>query len=198
VYQIVFYSNKFKIPIAHFFVNKISSETQSKLILVAIKKLYNGGVTVHSITCDGTSVNLATLQNLGCCFKSEKMKTYFKHPRKTCNIYAILDTCHMIKLARNAFADKELYNEKGKISFQYVKDLNRLQEDIGLKFANRLSSTHIYFKNKKMKVCLATQTIHYYRNLPITEENVLRVYYILKFINRDLKLKKGETERLLF
>jgi len=159
VFQIVSYSNKFKIPIAHFFVNKISSENQSKLIMEAIKKLYNVGITVHSITCDGTAVNFATLENLGFCFQPEKMKTYIEHPCKKCNIYAIFDACHMIKLARNIFAEKELYSENGKISFQYVKTLHRLQEEIGLRFANRLLSTHIYFQNKKMKVSLAIQTI---------------------------------------
>lgn len=140
-------------------MNKISSKIQSQLILEAIKKLYNVGVIVHSITCDGTSVNFATLEDLGFCFQPERMKTYIEHPCNKCNIYAIFDACHMIKLARNAFAEKEMYFENRKISFQYVKNLHRLQEEIGLKFANRLLPTHIYFQNKKMKVSLATQTI---------------------------------------
>jgi len=59
-------------------MNKISNENQSKLIMEAIKKIYNVGITVHLITCDGTAVNFATFENLGFCFQPEKIKTYIE------------------------------------------------------------------------------------------------------------------------
>lgn len=159
VFQIVSYSTKFKIPVAHFFVNKITSDNQSKLLLEAIKRLYDAGIIVRSITCDGAKVNFSTMINLGCCFTSEIMTTHFKHPCNNSNIYIIFDACHMIKLCRNIFADKNLYSTSGKISFEYVRNLHKMQEEIGFKFANRLNSTHIDYSNKKMKVSLAAQVI---------------------------------------
>lgn len=51
VFQIVSYSKKFKIPIRHSFVNKISADIQSKLIVVAITKLYDISIMVKSIWC---------------------------------------------------------------------------------------------------------------------------------------------------
>lgn len=70
-----------------------------------------------------------------------------------------MDPCHMLKLCRNAFADKEMYSPRGQICFKYVVELHKHQEELGFKYTNKLSSNNIFFKNKKMKVCLATQTI---------------------------------------
>lgn len=117
---------------------------------------------MRSLTCDGTSTNLNTLEKLGCNFtlsEHEKPITFFKHPQNKSNIYAIMDPCHMIKLCRNAFADTEMTSSSGPISFNFVKNLHFHQQEIGFKYANKLSRIHIYYYNKKMKVCLATQTI---------------------------------------
>lgn len=53
-----------------------------------------------------------------------------------------------------------MFSESGKISFKYIKELHNIQNTKDFKFANRLSSCHINFKQKKkMKVSLAVQTI---------------------------------------
>lgn len=44
--QVVSFSTKFKISIAHFFINGISAKVQAKLIEVAINKLYDIGIVV--------------------------------------------------------------------------------------------------------------------------------------------------------
>lgn len=104
---------------------------------------------MRSITCDGAVTNINALQKLGCIFVPQHRKTSFKHPFTNTNIYVIMDPCHIIKLCRNAFAEKEMFSESGKISFQYVKELYNIQNGEGLKFANRLSSCHIKFQQKK-------------------------------------------------
>lgn len=150
-------------PIAHFFINRISAEIQTKLVQKAIKRLYYSGVIVHSfITCDGTTINMNTMKNLGCNFDligDRKPLTSFKHPYNNSNIYIIMNPCHMLKLCRNTLAAKNITSSLGTISFQYIRDLHNHQQTIGLKYANKLSAIHIDFHNKKMKVCLATQTI---------------------------------------
>lgn len=123
ILQIISYSTKFKIPIAHFFVNKIISDNQNKLLIEAMKKLYEVEVTVCFITCDGVIVNFTTMRNLGCCFTLKIMKIHFKHPYINSNVYVIFNACHMMKLCRNIFAEKDLYSTSGKISFEYVKHL---------------------------------------------------------------------------
>lgn len=47
----------------------------------------------------------------------------------------------------------------GLIEWRYIQDLYNLQEELGLRFANRLSRTHIYFFNNKMKVKFAAQVL---------------------------------------
>lgn len=76
----------------------------------------------------------------------------------------------MLKLARNALADKQLFKSvNGDIKWEYVRLLNSFQNNIGFKFANKLTSQHINYRNSVMKVKLAAQslssgvadTIHY-------------------------------------
>lgn len=76
-----------------------------------------------------------------------------------CTVYWTLCGGHMIKLSRNVFAETKMSSEKGEINFEFVKKLHNLQDQEGLKLANKLSSTHVYFHGKKMNVRLATQVL---------------------------------------
>lgn len=72
----------------------------------------------------------------------------------------MFDACHMIKLARSALAEKKVFKlVDGIIKWQYINDLNDIQNNIGFKFANKLTSQHIHFRNSVMKVRLATQVL---------------------------------------
>lgn len=68
--QIVSYTTKFKCPVAYFLVNKLSSDVLSEMIRNCLVKLYDVGVTVRSITCDGASENIQALMKLGCQFNA--------------------------------------------------------------------------------------------------------------------------------
>lgn len=61
------------------------------------------------------------------------------------SLSCILVPVHMLKLARNVFAELSLSSEKGEIKFDYVKTLQNLQEVEGLKLANKISRAHIIF-----------------------------------------------------
>lgn len=65
----------------------------------------------------------------------------------------------MIKLGRNALADHDFEYETKSICFKFIRRLHKLQENINFKFANRLSNTHINFRNQVMNVSLAAQTL---------------------------------------
>lgn len=159
-FQIVSYTGHFKCPVAYFLINKVDANLQAQLIIATIKSLFDIGINIRSITSDGASTNIATYNTLGCNLNLDDLVPYFPHPSKpTINVYCMLDICHMLKLMRNALAEKNLESPSGSISWKYIKALDALQEKEQLKLANSLSSQHINFKNKIMNVRLAAQTI---------------------------------------
>ena len=87
-------------------------------------------------TCDGTSTNLTMLKSLGCKLtnSSETMVTKFKPSTMDYYVYCTLDSCHMIKLARNGLGDLGCFKTaNGKlIECQFIKNLIELQIKEGL------------------------------------------------------------------
>lgn len=158
--QIVSYTNNFKCPVAYFLTNKADAYLQTQIIMACLRSLYEVGITVRSITSDGANVNISTYKNLGCNIEYDELKPYFAHPSDpSVRVYCILDVCHMLKLVRNCFAEKNLTSSSGKISWDYIKALDDIQTTEKLKLANSLSSHHVNYKNKIMNVRLAAQTI---------------------------------------
>ena len=88
-----------KFPVGYFLTNKCSSEMC--LLKNGLSLAADDGLSVWSVTCDGTSTNLTMLKSLDCkCTNSfETMVTEFKHPTRDYYVYCTLDACHMIKLA---------------------------------------------------------------------------------------------------
>lgn len=51
--QIVSFTKPFKCPVAYFLINKVNAHMQAQIIKCIIDQLYNIGITVRSLTCDG-------------------------------------------------------------------------------------------------------------------------------------------------
>ena len=104
VFLLVGRRSHWKCPIGYFLGNKTNAEIQSQLVSKASELAAEAGLKVCSVTADGTAVNLKTFELLGCKFIAnyDDMVTSFKHPTTGEDVYAILDPCHMLKLARNA------------------------------------------------------------------------------------------------
>lgn len=159
VFLIVSLKHNFKCPVGYFFIDKVSSNIQAELITICLSMLFEVGVKVWSITCDGLYANMRTLKELGCEFSGDSMKNHFVHPSMG-KVRVILDPCHMTKLARGCLAEKcNLSSDSGSIQWSYIRKLNDVQEEEGMKFANKLSGAHINWKNQKMNVRLAAQTL---------------------------------------
>ena len=81
-------------------------------------------------------------------------------PGREDRVYLVFDACHMVKLVRNLLqAFQTIKSPDGVVIWDYIKDLNNTQEDLGLRFANKLSRRHMEFHQQKMKVSLAVQTL---------------------------------------
>ena len=90
-----------KCPTGYFLADKMSSKTQAKLVQLAFEKAAEPDLRVCSVTADGTSVKIGMFTELGCNFTTsfDSMLTKFKHPTENYYVYAVLDPCHMLKLA---------------------------------------------------------------------------------------------------
>ena len=102
------------------------------------------------------------LTELGVQLDIPNVSTGFPHPSNPSQrVYGILDCAHMIKLIRNSFEHLGIFKDAtGKqIDWKYIKSLQEIQEREGLRAGNKLKKAHVYFKQQKMKVNLATQLL---------------------------------------
>ena len=152
----------FKVPVAYFFVSRITSEIQARLIQMALLHADEFGLKVHTVTLDGAKLNPASLSLLGMSWKSDSLDGKLDSDLiGGQEVYAVLDNCHMIKLSRNCLGDlKVLQDSDGReIKWQHIQNLVELQDKEGLKFANKLGPQHVSYRRNKMKVQLATQVV---------------------------------------
>lgn len=144
-------------PVGYFFVDKVDSDVQTKLVQQCLQLTAEHKIRIVNVTCDGCNSNLATLKKLGADVPNQP---YFKHPYMDHQVFTLLDPVHMLKLARNAIGSlRQLKSEDGVIDYKYIEDLHKLQENIGLRLANKLTKRHMNWKNMKMKVKLAAQML---------------------------------------
>lgn len=109
-----------------------------------LRYVHDSGARVVSLTFDGNNTNVTIAQYLGANLDplSENFKPWFTHPVKEHSVYILLDACHMLKLCRNTFACKALYDsEDGIITFKYIEDLYKFQQDEGFLAGNKIRDT---------------------------------------------------------
>lgn len=152
-------NGNWKIPVGYFLIAGITAEQKRGLVLECLKKCYEAGISVVSLTFDGAPINLTMAKKLGCKLLHTDLKTNFNHPSCEENVVVFLDPSHMIKLVRNTLGEKfSFVNSDNKfIKWEYFVKLNELQEKESFHLANKLRSQHINFQKQKMKVRFATQ-----------------------------------------
>lgn len=153
-------NGNWKIPIGYFFANGVNGRQKANLVTQAIKLISETGAQVVSLTFDGAKSNVAMANILGCNRDAENTKPFFTIKDK--KYFVFYDPCHMIKLIRNTFGDTRhtlIDGEGNYIKWQYIGNLEDLQENEGLHLANKLRQAHVKFFNQKMKVRLAVQLL---------------------------------------
>lgn len=162
VFMAVCVNGSWKVPIGYFLINGLNGSERANLVIKCIQMLNDVGVIVISLTCDGPSCHISMLKELGASMDPNHLDPSFPHPSLPQErVYVLLDICHMLKLLRNTFASCGIMKDgsNNRIEWNYIQELNRLQEKEGLRLANKIKSTHIYFHNQKMKVNLAAQIL---------------------------------------
>lgn len=145
VFMVVSINENWKIPINYFLITNLNRSQKAELKKHALSLLKNTGVSVVSLTFDDCSSNLTMARLLGCDLSLSTLNTKFD------DVAIFLDAAHMIKLVRNAFGDRDIFQhcDGNLIDFNFVKNLFLLQEQEGCLLANKLRKSHIFvFKQK--------------------------------------------------
>lgn len=163
VFMLVGVNEHWKLPIGYFLVSKLNSSQKVELVCHALDLIHDTGVRVISLTFDGCSSNCTMAQALGINYNMDNLITTYVFQKNNIDIPVeiILDPAHMIKLVRNAFAEKQQFldYDDNIIDFNFIKELFLLQENECCHLANKIRKQHIFFFKNKMKVKLATQLL---------------------------------------
>ena len=88
VFMVVAVNGNWKVPIAYFFIDGLNGSDRANLITQCLCRLYDIGVTVTSITCDGASNNLAMFRELGASTDPNALQFLILHITLTKFIYS--------------------------------------------------------------------------------------------------------------
>lgn len=166
VFMVTALNRNWKIPVGYCLVNSLSANVKQNLLEQYLRKLAETGINIVAVVCDGTATNRSVMEKLGVKYDEQVAKCWFPHPsNKEIKVFAIFDTAHMLKLARNLIAEKKILLDgtisggENKIKWDYFCKLVELQEMEGLHAANKLRRHNIEYHTQKMKVALAAQTL---------------------------------------
>ena len=98
-------NDRFKIPVAYYFLNGLNANERSNLILEVLMFLIDAGIEISSLTFHGAPANISTTTKLGASFELSNMEPFFRHPTSNSVIPIFLDVCHMMKLVRNTLGN---------------------------------------------------------------------------------------------
>lgn len=152
---------KVQVPVAYHFVTTLEANDRMRLLLEILAELFKIGVVVSNITFDGLSANISMCRLLGASFKRNDMRPYFIEPYSNRKIYIIFDPSHCIKLVRNHLFYRKVFIDPigKKIEWRLIAALVNYGTKNGFGLTHKLTNRHINFKNKKMHVRTAIQTV---------------------------------------
>ena len=163
VFLLVPLNGNWKIPVAYYLTEGLTGKVLASLTRNLLTHLHKNTINVLALVCDGCGGNQSMLAELGVELKYPLKTSWFPHPADPSNnVYVFLDNCHMFKLVRNMLAQYEtIQNGKtGKlICWEFIANLHKVQQDEGLRLANKLKRNHIEFASQKMKVNLSVQAL---------------------------------------
>ncbi|KAJ8928264.1 hypothetical protein NQ314_019215 [Rhamnusium bicolor] len=95
--MVVAVNGSWKLPIAYFLIHSLTAVDKANIIKEALIKLHECGVTIISLTCDGSSVNFSVMQELGAIVNDiNNIESFFTHHQRMTPkylLYLMLVTC---------------------------------------------------------------------------------------------------------
>lgn len=152
---------KIQVPAGHHFITTLDGSERKELLLQLLAEFFKRAIVISNITFDGLPANALMCKLLGAELDSDEKKPYFIDPYSCRKIYIILDPSHCIKSVRNNLCNRQVFvdSEGGKIEWRLIKALVAFGEKNSFNLTHKLTNRHINFKNRKMHVRTATQTL---------------------------------------
>ncbi|XP_010627249.1 DNA transposase THAP9 [Fukomys damarensis] len=147
-----------RVPLGYFFVNRACGYLQAQLLRLTIGKLSDVGMTVLAVTSDATAHSVQMAKALGIHMDGENIKCTFQHPSSSSQQIAyFFDSCHLLKLIRNAFQSyQSIQFINGAAHWQHLVELALLGEQ-ELARMQGISSKLANLKNHVLKMNCAAQ-----------------------------------------
>lgn len=159
VFMVTALNHRISIPVAYIPIVSLDAIDKRDLLRDILTTLHNVGVKIINITFDGLLANRKACEILGASFEPTNIVPFFPHPVDGCNVYIMLDACHMLKLIRNALGDLKCINDRsrGPIEWKYFEQLEiyRVKSNF---VTHRLNKRHLQYDRNRMNVRLAVET----------------------------------------
>lgn len=125
-------SQLWRVPVAYFYVNRLTSAEKANVIRECILRLHSIGSIVLSITCDISFSDKTLLNSLGVSFELlPHICPYFVHPGDALlRVHVVFDHCSLLTSVQNMWASSQVFvdGEGKNIIWKYVSELIKLQE----------------------------------------------------------------------
>lgn len=134
VFLVVTLQGSWKIPCAYFLIDSLSATERANLVELCISKLFDVGVHVSAVVCDGSSCNQSMFNMLGARLDPD-IQPSFPHPCDSdVPVFAVFDVCHALKLTRNALRCMKVMidDNDDPIEWMYIERLQQMQTSLHL------------------------------------------------------------------
>lgn len=158
VFMVTVLNYQLSIPVAYYPITSLTCYEKRDLLVEILTSLHDNGVKIINVTFDGLASNPSTCELLGASFDPKNIVPCFPHPVDDYPVYILLDSCHMLKLLRNALGDLKTINDptRGSILWKHFEELESFR--VNNKFVtHHITKRHIQYQQNKMNVRLAAQ-----------------------------------------
>lgn len=159
VFMVYGINSDFKAPVAYYYITSLTTELKKNMVTDVIEAVSDTGVIISNITSDGLTTNISVFEKLGT--NIGEFKPSFKNPFGNNDIHIIQDPCHMLKLVRNALADREILydSENNKIEWKYFTKLHAIGQNTKFMQVHKMTKRHTQWAERIMHVATAAETL---------------------------------------
>lgn len=196
-----------RVPVAYFFINRLSSAERANVIREAILRLHAVGAVVLSVTCDVFNSDKIFLDSLGVSIDLlPHICPYFVHPADPLlRVHVIFDHCSLLTSVQNMWATSQGFQdgEGRSVNWKFVSELMKLQETQAGSYTQSFDAPQwcwdsVHIKNRLMAQLFSTSTadaIEYCSNeLKLTQfdgcEGTVNFIRVMSKISKLLKYRR--------